>query len=65
MSALLKAPTTAISEGTLAIQSHFLFSNKLLPTLNNDKIDFHFQAEANLGTIFTYPLVLTWIDSKN
>lgn len=37
----------------LAIQSHFLFSNKLLPTLNNDKIDFHFQAEANLGTIFT------------
>jgi lipid A 3-O-deacylase len=37
----------------LAIQSHFLFSNKLLPTLNNNKIDFHFQSEANLGTIFT------------
>ncbi|CAM2842123.1 lipid A deacylase LpxR family protein [Flavobacterium frigoris] len=38
---------------TLAIQSHFLFSNKLLPKLNKDKVDFHFQSEADLGTIFT------------
>lgn len=37
----------------LAIQSHFLFSNKLLPKLNSDKVDFHFQSEADLGTIFT------------
>jgi lipid A 3-O-deacylase len=37
----------------LAIQSHFLFSSKLLPKLDSDIIDFHFQSEADLGTIFT------------
>jgi hypothetical protein len=35
----------------LAVQTHFLFLNKLLPKLNSDEIDF--QSEAHLGTIFT------------
>jgi hypothetical protein len=38
---------------TVAVQTHSLFSNKLLPKLNNHKVDFHFQMEANLGTVFT------------
>lgn len=37
----------------LAIQSHLLFSSKLLPKLKNERIDFYFQSEADLGTIFT------------
>jgi lipid A 3-O-deacylase len=37
----------------LAVQTHFLFLNKLLPKLNSDEIDFNFQSEAHLGTIFT------------
>jgi hypothetical protein len=36
----------------LAVQTHFLFLNKLLPKLS-DEIDFNFQSEAHLGTIFT------------
>jgi lipid A 3-O-deacylase len=36
----------------LAVQTHFLFLNKLLPKLKSDKIDFNFQSEAHLGTIF-------------
>jgi lipid A 3-O-deacylase len=40
-------------QNTLAIQSHFFFSKKLLPKFDNEKIDFHFQSEVNLGTIFT------------
>ena len=37
----------------LAVQAHILYSKKLFPGKHNDFIDFHFQSEANLGTIFT------------
>jgi lipid A 3-O-deacylase len=40
-------------QNALAIQTHFFFSKKLLLKIDNEKIDFHFQSEANLGTIFT------------
>jgi hypothetical protein len=51
----------------LAVQTHFLFLNKLLPKLNSDEIDFNFQSEAHLGTIFTSVAAgfLTRIGSKN
>jgi lipid A 3-O-deacylase len=37
-------------KNALAVQTHFLFSKKIAGKPN---IDFHFQSEANLGTIFT------------
>lgn len=37
----------------LALQAHFLYSKKLFSNRNRDFVDFHFQSEANLGTIFT------------
>ena len=37
-------------KNALAVQTHFLYSKKLAADQN---IDFHFQSEANLGTIFT------------
>jgi lipid A 3-O-deacylase len=37
----------------LAVQAHVLYSKKLFPTKHHDYTDFHFQSEANLGTIFT------------
>jgi hypothetical protein len=40
-------------KNAVAVQSHFLFSNKLFPKLNNNKSDFYFQSEADLGTVFT------------
>jgi lipid A 3-O-deacylase len=40
-------------QNALAIQAHFFFSKKLLPKIDNENIDFHFQSEASLGTIFT------------
>jgi hypothetical protein len=40
-------------QNALAIQTHFFFSKKMLPKFENEKIDFHFQTEASLGTIFT------------
>lgn len=35
-----------------AVQAHVMYSKKLFPSKHNDFIDFHFQSEANLGTIF-------------
>lgn len=40
-------------QNALAIQAHLLYSTKLFPKANYDYIDFNFQSEANLGTIFT------------
>lgn len=40
-------------KSTLAVQSHFLFSKNIFSKKNNKIVDFHFQSEANLGTIFT------------
>ena len=40
-------------QNTLAVQTHFLFSKKLLAKFESKTIDFHFQSEASLGTIFT------------
>jgi lipid A 3-O-deacylase len=40
-------------QNALAIQAHFFFSKKVLPKFDNQKIDFHFQSEGSLGTIFT------------
>jgi hypothetical protein len=37
----------------VGIQTHLLFSNKLLSKLNSDKVDFFFQSDVDLGTIFT------------
>ena len=37
----------------LAVQAHVLYSKKLFSNKHNDFVDFHFQSEANLGTIFT------------
>lgn len=37
----------------LALQAHVLYSKKLFPKKHHDFTDFHFQSEANLGTIFT------------
>jgi len=39
-------------KNTLAIQTNFLYSKKLLPTEQNVKFDMHFQSEANFGTIW-------------
>ncbi|TDW45927.1 hypothetical protein EV144_107119 [Flavobacterium sp. 270] len=36
-----------------AVQAHVMYSKKLFPNNHHDFIDFHFQSEANLGTIFT------------
>ena len=36
----------------LAVQAHVMYSKKLFPGKHNDFVDFHFQSEANLGTIF-------------
>lgn len=38
---------------TVALQSHVFYSKKLFAKLESKAIDFHFQSEANLGTIFT------------
>lgn len=35
-----------------ALQAHVMYSKKLFPTKHHDFVDFHFQSEANLGTIF-------------
>ncbi|WP_367755702.1 lipid A deacylase LpxR family protein [Flavobacterium sp. WC2430] len=40
-------------QNALAVQTHFFYSKKLFPRSESKKIDFHFQSEANLGTIFT------------
>lgn len=40
-------------ENALAIQTHFLFSKKIFLKSDSKSVDFHFQSEANLGTIFT------------
>jgi lipid A 3-O-deacylase len=40
-------------QSALAIQTHFLFSKKLFSKSINKAVDFHFNSEANLGTIFT------------
>ena len=40
-------------QNALAIQTYFFYSKKLFPTSESKKFDFHFQSEANLGTIFT------------
>lgn len=40
-------------ENTLAIQSYFLFSKPLFNSLKSKRIDFQWQSEAKLGTIFT------------
>ncbi|PXY44882.1 lipid A deacylase LpxR family protein [Flavobacterium hydrophilum] len=37
----------------LALQAHVLYSKKLFKERHHDFTDFHFQSEANLGTIFT------------
>jgi hypothetical protein len=37
----------------LSCSNSFSVLNKLLPKLNSDEIDFNFQSEAHLGTIFT------------
>ncbi|MGQ7945379.1 lipid A deacylase LpxR family protein [Flavobacterium sp. WC2509] len=37
----------------LALQSHFMFSKKLFPKAEQKTIDFNWQSEADLGTIFT------------
>lgn len=37
----------------LALQAHVLYSKKLFKERNHDFKDFHFQSEANVGTIFT------------
>jgi lipid A 3-O-deacylase len=37
----------------LALQAHIMYSKKLLPDKDKDFVDFHFQSEADLGTIFT------------
>lgn len=37
----------------LATQIHTMFSKKIFASKHHDFIDFHFQSEANLGTIFT------------
>lgn len=36
-----------------AVQAHVMYSKKLFPNNHHDFTDFHFQSEANLGTIFT------------
>ena len=36
----------------LAVQAHVIYSKKLFSNKHNDFVDFHFQSEANLGTIF-------------
>lgn len=38
---------------TVALQSHIFYSKKIFPNLESKTIDFHFQSEADLGTIFT------------
>jgi hypothetical protein len=49
----------------LAVQTHFFFWINT-SKLNSDEIDFNFQSEAHLGTIFTSVAgFLTRIDSKN
>ena len=40
-------------QNALAVQTHFLYSKKIFPKLDSKTIDFHFQSEANIGTIFT------------
>jgi hypothetical protein len=40
-------------KNALALQTHFLFSKKILTTHSSEKIDFHWKSEAQLGTIFT------------
>tara|TARA_R110002126_G_scaffold180722_4_gene329521 strand:+ start:1349 stop:2287 length:939 start_codon:yes stop_codon:yes gene_type:complete len=40
-------------QNALAVQTHFLFSKKLFTKSESERIDFHFQSEANLGTIFS------------
>lgn len=40
-------------QNALAIQTHLFYSKKLFLKSENKKIDFHFQSEVNLGTIFT------------
>lgn len=40
-------------QNALAIQTHLLYSMKLFPKKDYNYIDFNFQSEANLGTIFT------------
>lgn len=40
-------------KNTLSVQTHFLFSKKLFQSQKNKRIDFQWQSEANLGTVFT------------
>ncbi|MBC5839554.1 lipid A deacylase LpxR family protein [Flavobacterium muglaense] len=40
-------------KNALAVQTQFFYSKKIFQTKESTKIDFHFQSEANLGTIFT------------
>ncbi|WP_349293628.1 lipid A deacylase LpxR family protein [Flavobacterium flavigenum] len=37
----------------LALQTHVMYSKKLFSSKHHDYVDFHYQSEANLGTIFT------------
>ncbi|MBZ4043474.1 lipid A deacylase LpxR family protein [Flavobacterium hibisci] len=37
----------------LAVQTHVMYSKKLFSKKHHDYVDFHYQSEANLGTIFT------------
>lgn len=37
----------------LALQVHAIYSKKLFPSKHNDFVDFHWQSEGNLGTIFS------------
>lgn len=40
-------------KNTLAIQTYFMFSKPFLNSINSKRIDFQWQSEAKLGTIFT------------
>ncbi|MEZ7506405.1 lipid A deacylase LpxR family protein [Flavobacterium sp. Arc2] len=40
-------------QNALAVQTHFLFSQKLFTNVQSDFVDFHFRSEANLGTVLT------------
>lgn len=40
-------------KNTLAVQTYFMFSKPFLNSINSKRIDFQWQSEAKLGTIFT------------
>lgn len=40
-------------ENAFAVQTHVLYSKKLFPKNHQDYVDYHFQSQGDLGTIFT------------